>query len=110
MNPAKWLQTATSTTELTLFHSIRLARLVRLVRLVRSCFVKNAPRFARRSYFWIRTEFQPEEYANINWYEQRIFAPFGAESKKRVLEAHDNICVRDDLREAGVSAACYLRL
>ena len=26
MNPTKWLQTATPTTELTLFHSIRLAR------------------------------------------------------------------------------------
>tara|TARA_B110000305_G_scaffold202629_1_gene231084 strand:- start:678 stop:995 length:318 start_codon:yes stop_codon:yes gene_type:complete len=32
---AKWLQTATSTTKLTLFHSIRLARLVR------SCFIKT---------------------------------------------------------------------
>jgi len=40
MNPAKWLQPPTSTTELT--HSILLARLVR------SCFIKNAPRFARR--------------------------------------------------------------
>ena len=50
MNPAKWLQTATSTTELTLFHSIRLARLVRLVRLVRSCFVKNAPGAATFGY------------------------------------------------------------
>jgi len=39
---AKWLQTATSTTKLT--HSIRLARLVR------SCFIKNAPCFARRSF------------------------------------------------------------
>ena len=38
MNPAKWLQTAT--TKLT--HSIR----IRLARLVRSCFIKNAPRFA----------------------------------------------------------------
>jgi len=45
MNPAKWLQTATSTTELTLFHSIRLAGLV-WFGLVRSCFIKNAPRFA----------------------------------------------------------------
>ena len=45
MDLAKWLQTATSTTKLT--HSIRLARLVR------SCFIKNAPRFARRSmYGW----------------------------------------------------------
>jgi len=43
MDLAKWLQTATSTTKLTLFHSIGLAYLVR------SCFIKNAPRFARRS-------------------------------------------------------------
>jgi len=43
MNPTKLLQTATSTTKLT--HSIR----IRLARLVRSCFIKNAPRFARGS-------------------------------------------------------------
>ena len=42
MDLAKWLQTAASTTKLT--HSIRLARLVR------SCFIKNAPCFARRSF------------------------------------------------------------
>tara|TARA_B110000305_G_scaffold134657_1_gene150345 strand:- start:71 stop:520 length:450 start_codon:yes stop_codon:yes gene_type:complete len=39
---AKRLQTATYTTKLTVFS-------IRLVRLVRWCFIKNAPRFARRS-------------------------------------------------------------
>ena len=38
MDLAKWLQTATSTTELTLYHSIR-------IRVVRSCFIKNTPSF-----------------------------------------------------------------
>jgi len=39
MNPAKWLQTATSTTKLT--HSILLTRFHSFC----SCFIKNAPRF-----------------------------------------------------------------
>ena len=45
MNPAKMLQTATSTTELT-FSTIFL-----LARSLHSCFVENAPRFARRSHY-----------------------------------------------------------
>jgi len=44
MNPAKWLQTATSTAKLT--HSIRLARLVC------SCFIQNAPRIASLGAAW----------------------------------------------------------
>jgi len=41
-NPAKWLQTAASTTELTLFHSI----LIRLARSPPPCFIKNAHNLA----------------------------------------------------------------